>query len=218
MDMYRFLQKHLGSSIFPLALPENEVHMRLVESGPLVCSLDDWLAAVLWDQLPSPREALQVLNQISVLSAYQGMDFVSLLACGYALAYRIRTHCGVSDAISNLFNYNMAFSDVTKLSSSERSRIEYRNMFSALVQARAIPSNKKPDDWSRICSRNDYTYKYLQEDRVRFWSEFQQRFAFVELRRRAEDGKYWTYWVHGQGDAWGEFLKKCLTFSESIAP
>ncbi|WP_027188556.1 KAP family P-loop NTPase fold protein [Desulfovibrio cuneatus] len=99
--------------------------------------LPGWIAAITYEILPSCREALQVMNQVSVLSHRKDMDFVSLLACARAMSYRAEKNCSISQAVENaLIPDSYSPLNPSQHFFPSNANLQYNNIFSALIQGK----------------------------------------------------------------------------------
>ena len=212
MDKHTFVCKNFEKPSFPLGLPDQQTQIcsDRNSSNPSFV-LSDWIAAIISDILPSYREALQVMNQISVLSFKPDMDFISLLVCAYALSYRIANYSSIESAIESTFRYNRTAIKETLNPSQENIIFQYRNLFYSLIKSRSISKGEQPFHLKSIIQKD-----YFLMDGKALLSNFPTIFTFCKFDEDGSGERYFS-WSIPYGEIWRKYLVECLYFVDSTA-
>lgn len=213
IDIHTFLCSNLEKITFTLGVSGLQARLSFNPDGSNPAFLlPKWIAAVIYDLLPSPREALQVMNQLSVLSFRPNMDFISLLACSYALAYRSKSHASVEKSIDAAMSY-YELTPLKDYGPQTMEVIQYKNFFSGLMKSRAMPEDEDEQyDWGALLDRDDHNMPiYLSRSGETLWTNFPEIYKFGCFRPLRSEGKYFS-WRIPCGLVWREYLTKCLYF------
>lgn len=212
MNMHTFLCQGFEKTTFALGFSECQAQVSFNDGSEPAFLLPKWIAAVIHDLLPSPREALQVMNQVSVLSFRPDMDFISLLACAYAMSYRAKNYASIDDSVNAALNhYDLV--DIRNIEPRSRDIIQYRNLFSGLMKSRSTHENEDAQyDWRLLFGREgSNTPTYLVDSGEALWNSFPGIYKFGNFRPLMTEGKYFS-WRIPCGLAWREYLVNCLYF------
>lgn len=206
MDMHSFICQKFNEQQFTLGIGPN---LEIPDTTDYF-SLPEWIAAITYEILPSCREALQVMNQVSVLSHRRDMDFVSLLACSCAMSYRAEKHFSIAEAVEKALTTH-PFPELKNFQAFQ-GRIQYKNIFGALISSRKHESLELfRTSLKNSIMRKDSNgfFSYLLDDGGLF---FEKLIRLTYEKKEIIPKEY--HWFYENGELWRKQIEEFINFVE----